>query len=257
MNIKSISGKLFRDARNLQIIFLSVFLIYGIWALDWTAEAQNFFIVFPVAALTQLLAIWHFRLSADSLKSAVISALGISILFRSDNMWMMIFVAFAAIAGKFLIRFRGKHIFNPGNFGIILTILLFQDGWISPGKWGSSVILLLMIASAGLMVLFKAGRIDTGVSFLITLFILDFFRLIIYQGWTADVLFHKYMNGSLLLFSFFMITDPATTPNHPRARIIWSALIAVITFSLQSFMQIHTAPLWTLFFISPLTQFLI
>ena len=53
---------------------------------------------------------------------------------------------------------------------IILSILIFQDAWISPGKWGSSIILLLLIGSAGLMVLLRAGRIDTGLAFLFTLF---------------------------------------------------------------------------------------
>ncbi len=252
---KIIRAPFFRDARNLQIIFLSVFLLFGIWFLDWSSEARNFFICFSVAIITQLLGTYFLKIPFDSLKSAAITSLGLTMLFRSDNDWIIVFAAFAAIAGKFIFRIRGKHIFNPANFGIIVSILLFQNGWISPGKWGSSLILLLLISSAGLMVLFRAGRIDTGLGFLITLFILDYFRIIIYQGWSLDVLMHKYMNGSLLLFSFFMITDPATTPNHPKARIFWAVLIAFVTFFLQSFMQVHTAPLWTLFFISPLTPF--
>lgn len=212
-------------------------------------------VIFPAAILVQLIAIKVLKLPFDSLKSAAITALGLTLLYKSDNYYILILAAVFAIAGKFLIRFRGKHLFNPANFGIIVTMLLFSDGWISPGKWGSSLLLLLIIGSAGLMVLFKAGRIDTGITFLLTLFLLDMLRLIVYQGWEWDVLFHKYLNGSLLLFSFFMITDPATTPNHKKARILWAASIAIIAFILQSYYQIQTAPFWTLFFVSPLTIF--
>jgi Na+-translocating ferredoxin:NAD+ oxidoreductase RnfD subunit len=60
-------------------------------------------------------------------------------------------------------------------------------------------------------------------------------------------------NGSLLLFAFFMITDPKTTPNAPVARIIWSMLVGVITFVVTNWLYFHTAPIWVLFFIAPLT----
>ena len=246
----------FRDARNWQIIFLSSFLLFGMWALDWTEEPFNFYIIAPTAILVQFIAIKYFRLPIDSLKSALITSFGLTLLFKTDEPIYLVIAAALAIGSKFLIRFRGKHLFNPATFGIIISIILFHNGWISPGKWGSSVLLFLMIGAAGLMVLFKAGRIDTGLSFLVTLFILDMSRLVIYQGWEWDVLFHKYFNGSLLLFSFFMITDPATTPNHRKARIIWAAGVALLTFYLQSYVQLHTAPIWALFIVSPLTVIL-
>lgn len=243
----------FKDPRNWQIVFLSSFLLFGIWQLNWSEEPFNLLVILPAALFVQTLAIKLLKIPIDSLKSALITSLGLALLYKSDNYLILMAAAAFAIGAKFLIRYKGKHVFNPANFGIIATMLLFQDGWISPGKWGSSIILLLIIGSAGLMVLFKAGRIDTGISFLLTLFVLDFLRIVVYQGWTMDVLFHKYLNGSLLLFSFFMITDPATTPNHFKGRIIWAALIAGISFYLQSFYQIASAPFWTLFFISPLT----
>jgi hypothetical protein len=244
---------LLRDARNWQLIFLSSFLLFGIWRLGWTEEPSNFFIIAPSAIIIQLIAIKRFNLPYDSIKSALITSFGLTLLFKADEPIFLAIAAVLAIGSKFIIRFRGKHIFNPATFGIIMSILLFQNGWISPGKWGSSIILLLIIGSAGLMVLLRAGRIDTGITFLLTLFLLDMTRLVFYQGWDWDVLFHKYFNGALLLFSFFMITDPATTPNHPKARILWAAGVAILTFYLQSYVQLHTAPIWALFFISPLT----
>jgi hypothetical protein len=210
-------------------------------------------VILPTSIIVQWIGIYLYKLPFDSFKSALITSFGLTLLLKTDDPSSLIFAATIAIASKFILRFKGKHIFNPANIGIIATILLINENWISPGQWGSSMLLLLMIGSAGIMVLTKAGRIDTGISFLVTLFILDYLRIILYQGWELDVLMHKYMNGSLLLFSFFMITDPATTPNHKTARIVWAAGIAVLTFYLQSFMQLHTAPIWALFFVSPLT----
>jgi hypothetical protein len=53
-----------------------------------------------------------------------------------------------------------------------------------------------------------------------------------------------------------MITDPVSTPNHRLARIFWASGVAVLSFYLQSFVQVHTAPIWALFIVSPLTLIL-
>ena len=54
--------------------------------------------------------------------------------------------------------------------------------------------------------------------------------------------------GSLLIFSFFMITDPKTIPNHTIARIAWAGAIAAIAFYLSAFKFINGAPIFVLVF---------
>ena len=54
--------------------------------------------------------------------------------------------------------------------------------------------------------------------------------------------------GSLLIFSFFMITDPKTIPNHTVARILWAGVIAAIAFYLTAFRFINGAPIFVLVF---------
>lgn len=75
-------------------------------------------------------------------------------------------------------------------------------------------------------------------------------------GWGWDVYTHQLMNGSLLLFAFFMITDPRSIPNATLSRIIWAVLIAGLTFILQHQFFISTALFWALFALSPLTLIL-
>jgi hypothetical protein len=135
-------------------------------------------------------------------------------------------------------------------------LLFYKDGWISPGQWGVKEAWPLMIGIPGLMVITKAGRLDTAIAFLITLLGLDTYRILFHLEWEPMVLLHKYTTGSLLLFTFFMITDPVSTPRNKVVRIIWASCIGISSFYGQSYLFIHTAPLYCLFFFSLLTPVL-
>lgn len=251
-NIKAI----FRDARHFQILYLGFFLIIGIATLGWDLEGWNFIAIISAALITQAICIQLTTKNWHSLKSGMITALGLCLLLKANSPWVLALAATAAISAKFLIRYKNKHVFNPANFGIIIAILLTGDAWISPGQWGSASILFFLIGALGLIVLLKVGRLDISLTFLLTFFLFEYLRTVVYLGWEWDVLLHKFTNGSFLLFTFFMITDPVTTPNSPKARIIWAIMLAALSFSLTSWFYIHTAPIWALFFISPITVIL-
>lgn len=241
------------DARYLQITYLACFLCYGIAFLHWEIPAQNFFTTFIVATVTQIIGAKIMHQPLSSVKSALITVLGISILLRGTETYVFAVAAFIAIASKFIVRFNGKHIINPGNFGIIAAILITGQAWISPGQWGNTAALLFMIGAAGMMVVLKVGRLDLALPFLLTYGGLELYRTVIYQGWPMDFFWHKILNGALLLFTFFMITDPKSTPNHKAGRIIFSVAIGLLTFYLANYKFVNGAPIWALFFLSPLT----
>jgi Na+-transporting NADH:ubiquinone oxidoreductase subunit NqrB len=244
------------DPRYLQILFLGSFLLYGIISLQWDADLLIFASIFISGILTQFIFQRVYRLKNKSMLSVFITCLGLSILLKTSEPAVAALAAFIAMASKFTIRFNGKHIFNPANIGIVATIFLTHKAWISPGQWGSQWVLLYFVGSAGLIVLLKAGRLDTGFIFLFTLFIMDWVYSCLYLGWEVDFLAHKYTNGAILLYSFFMITDPVTTPNATSMRIAWAMCIAMVTFVLQQFYYIQGAPFWVLFFMAPLIPFL-
>lgn len=252
--IKALKGEL-GDARYLQISYLSCFLCYGIYQLGWEFNPLNFAATLGVAVATQLAGAKIFNKPYSSVKSALITTLGLCILLRSELAWVCALGAFIAIASKFIIRFDGKHIFNPANAGIMAVVLLTGQAWISPGQWGNNAALLFMVGAAGMMVVFKVGRFDLALPFLFTLAGLEFYRIVLYQGWPLDFFVHKMLNGSLMLFTFFMITDPVSTPNHRAGRIIFAVLVAVLAFYLGNYKFIQGAPVWALFFLSPLTIF--
>lgn len=244
------------DARKFQIVYLGFFLLLGTFFLDWGTDGAKVSLVLGTALLVQLFFVLIGKAHIQSWMSAMITALGLCLLFRANEVSTLMLAAALAISSKFLFRMNGKHLFNPANFGIIVCILLTSDGWISPGQWGSSMVFLFMIAALGSIVLLRVGRLDTTLTFLLVFVALEYCRTILYLGWSHDVLLHRFTNGSFLLFAFFMITDPKTTPDHPRSRKIWAVSVALLSFVLSTQLYLHTAPIWALFFITPLNALL-
>ena len=188
----------------------------------------------------------------SSLPSALVTSLGLSILVRADHYSTMVLACVAAIGSKFLIRVRGKHIFNPGNFGIVAALTLTPDAWVSPGQWGEEGWYALLFLSCGGLVLRRVGRWDTTVAFLGSYAVLEAVRNVL-LGWTWDVWVHRLMSGSLLMFSLFMITDPRTIPNARVGRLLWAMAIALLTFFLRNYLFLSTAVFWALFALAPLS----
>jgi Na+-transporting NADH:ubiquinone oxidoreductase subunit NqrB len=245
-----------KDARNIQILILSAFLFFGMYKLDWGLEFWKFTAVVMVSVATQI----TFNILKDgqikSIQSAIITGLGLCLLLQTNAIWVSVFAAIASIAVKFLLKSGGRHFFNPSNFGIVFTILITNEAWVSPGQWGSGAMTIFLISAAAMIITIKVRQLGTGIAFIATLFVLEYLRTVLYLGWEADVLLHKFANGSLLLFTFFMITDPISTPQHPRARLIWACAVAILTFTLSSWFFLHAAPIYALFMVAPLTPIL-
>jgi len=252
------TGKLsisIRDPRILQIFILTSFLAFGWVYLDWYTSADIYLAALLGSVLTQLLWVKLKGLRLNSILSALISGLGLCLLLKV-NAWYWMFAASAiTISSKFLIQHRGKHIFNPTNFGIII-LLVFGLGWVSPGQWGSNLLIAVFLFFSAAAILFGVKRWDVALTFLLTLFLLEFIRSYLYLGWPIDFVLHKFENGTLLLFSFFMITDPRTAPNHRRARMIWAVALALTSFVLSQFFYFYKAPIIALFAFSLLVPVL-
>lgn len=244
------------DGRHFQIISQISFLLYGIYYLGWDHEWLNFLCAFIGCLGTQLLFIEWAGAPHHSAKSAIISSLGLSLLFKANSPLLFLCAGALAVGQKFAFRYNGKHLWNPANFGIIATILLSGAAWVSPGQWGSGALIAFIIGTGALAVLSKIKRLETGLAFILTLAALEFSRFILYLGWDLDVWIHKMSNGSIWLFAFFMITDPMTTPNKRSVRIVWSIVVAGISFYLSNFHFINAAPMWVLFLATPFNPLL-
>ncbi len=255
---------LFIDARYFQIIFQLFFLSYGIFCLHWNAEWWLYATYFIVSISVQLVCEMIFKKSSlqifskgwwvkikAGIPSALISSFGLSLLLKTNHIEIAALAAVVSILSKYIIRVNGKHIFNPSALGIVTTLFFTKDAWISTGQWGSNLVLFFGIVCLGFIVVTRVQKLDLSLAFLGTFACLLFIRQVVFIGWALDYFIQSVSTGSLLLFSFFMITDPKTTPNHAFARIIWAAAIAVIAFYLSSFQFLNGAPIWVLVFAQP------
>jgi Na+-transporting NADH:ubiquinone oxidoreductase subunit NqrB len=264
---------LLQDPRDYQILFLSLFLVLGIGTRDWTLRPDLILVAIATCLVTQCVAAsikQYLQRSVPencppeldsglaspvkslSLRSAAITALSLSLLLRADHYSTMVVAGVLAILSKFLFQVGRKHFFNPANFGIIAALTLTNDAWVSPGQWGDDWLYALLFAGAGGIVLNRVGRWDTSAAFFGFYALLEAIRNI-WLGWTWDVLIHRLMSGSLLLFALFMITDPRSIPNARISRLVWAACIALLTFILRNQFFVPTAVFWALFALAPLS----
>lgn len=239
--------KLFQDARDYQILFLAAFLILGVFGRDFTVHLNLMAAVIAAGLATQ-----YVLARGTSLKSAWITVFSLCLLLRANSILTVVLAGVISILCKFVFRYRGKHFFNPSNFGIIAVLTITSDAWVTPGQWGEELWYLFLFVGAGAMVVRKVGRWDTTGAFLLCYFGLEAARNA-WLGWTWDVYLHRMTSGALLLFAFFMITDPRAIPDDRRARILWAGMVAVLTFVLRNKFFMPTAVFWSLFILSPVT----
>ncbi len=243
------------DARVYQILFLGVLLGLGALVRDFTLRPEQMALAFAAGLATQLACVRALGLRNVGVLSAIITCLGMSILLRADSLWAHPLAVSLAIASKFAIRAGGKHLFNPGNLGVIIGVALIPGAWISPGQWGSDIASAAWVVALGALVASRARRLDTSWAFLACFLGLVAAR-VAWLGYDWAVFVHQLQSGALLLFAFFMISDPMTTPNHRGARIAHAVVVAVAAFAWQFVLFMPNALVWALFLATPLVPLL-
>jgi len=247
----AIDAALIRDPRILQISFLSVFLATGLAWLGFELPLWQPLMIFASALGTQWVLTHLTGAPPSGFRSPLISSLGLSLLLRTDVAWIPLVAAFAAIGSKFILRIRGKHIFNPTNFGLAVAMLLTPRAWCSPSQWGETGALIAWIAILGLAVAHRAFRSDISLAFVCSWLLLKVSR-VVYLGQPLPVLVHQLSTGSLVLFAFFMISDPKTTPDSRTGRVLYAMVVASFALYLQHCLWKQNALIWSLFLLSPL-----
>jgi len=221
---------LLKDPRIFQIAALSALLAFG-WSQRAFEIAPAHFIAIVGAALgVQWLGSLLNAVRFD-IRSPLITALSLTLLLRADAAWPLALAAAIAIGSKFALRLNGKHIFNPANAGIVAMVLLTDAAWTTPGQWGTALWLAAVLAGAGFFVSYRAARLDVPLVFLGAYAALLFARAI----WLGDPLaipLLRLENGALILFAFFMISDPKTTPDGARFRAAFAAGTAALAYVL-------------------------
>ncbi len=239
------------DPRLYQIAVLSSLLAYGVVGLDFEIRADHAAAILATALATQWACTRLFALPRFDPRSPLISALSLCLLLRAGSLGLAAAAAAITIASKFGIRARGKHVFNPTNFGLAAMMLLTGRVWVSPGQWGSAAFFGFLLACIGGLVVHRAARSDVTWAFLAAYAAVLFGR----AAWLGDPLaipIHQIQSGAFLIFAFFMISDPKTTPDTRPGRILYAALVAGVAGVIQFGLYQPNALIWALVSCAPL-----
>lgn len=213
------------DPRLYQIAVLSSLLTYGQLVLSFDLSLTQVALTLGAALVTQKLFSRFVARIPFEPKSALISALSLCLLLRASSPAWAALAAVIAVASKFIFRWRGKHLFNPTNFALVLLVLATDQVWVSPAQWGSKVVFAFALASAGLFVVNRSARSDVTLAFLACHAAVLFGRAF-YLGDPLSIPLRQLQGGALVLFAFFMISDPKTTPDSRAGRFVFAALTA-------------------------------
>lgn len=176
----------------------------------------------------------------DFLLPAHISALAVGMLiYANDRLWVVAFAVAVAITSKILFRApvggKYRHFYNPSNFGITVTLLLFTWVSISPpyhftenlDRIGDWLLPAIIVVTGSLLNARFTRRVPLILAWLIGFVAQAVIRSLIFE--TPLVAGLLPMTGlPFVLYSFYMVTDPATTPFRTRGQIAFGAGVAAV-----------------------------
>jgi Na+-translocating ferredoxin:NAD+ oxidoreductase RnfD subunit len=187
---------------------------------------------------------WRFaggmRPLVDFLLSAHISGLAVAmLLYANEQLWPIAFAAAVAIGSKIVLRapvgHSTRHIFNPSNFGITITLLVFP--WVGiapPYHFTENLYGVVDWLLPGLIVVtgsFVNARFTKRLP-LIAAWLTGFVAQAVLRSWVCGTPVGAAllpMTGmAFILYTFYMVTDPATTPSAPRAQVVFGAAVAAV-----------------------------
>ena len=239
------------DPRRYQIGALTALVAYGLVWLHFDLQPLIGATLLVTTLATQW---WGWRLISNApvdYKSAIISGLSLCLLLRTGSVAIAVFAAFLTICSKFAIRVRGRHVFNPTNFGIVAALIATDDAWVSPAQWGDAAFFAFLVACIGIVVVTRAARADVTLAFIAAYATLVVSRSV-WLGEPMAIPLHRLQSGALLIFSFFMISDPKTTPDSRLGRVAFAIIVALGAYYVHFRLFRPNGLLWSLAACSPL-----
>ena len=172
--------------------------------------------------------------------------------------WIYVGTAAVALLSKYLIRIRDGHIFNPSNVGLVLCFVVLGSSRADPLAfwWGpmspSMVVALTLIVAGGLTILWRIGLLAIAacfwVAFAAGIGVLAASGHVMTASWHLGPIkgwaFWRVLvfSPEVLVFLFFMITDPRTTPKGRGARRSYAVAVALLAALL---IAPQTTEFWT------------
>ena len=244
------------DVRLVPPVLISLILVAGHFSFGILRGFDAIVLAIGTAVAVELLA---GRLSYGSWPhpaSAYTSGISVGILVRSPMLWPFALCSALSILSKYVLRVKGRHLWNPSNFG--LCVLFFPAAYglfdIAPlnTQWGNNMWPMLVIWVVGLYTIWKVKRFHITATYIVAFIALSFLRSLV----TGDAFWAEVapLTGPMYqLFALFMITDPVTTVSSKNGEMAVTVLIAIVEFFLR-LAQFIAAPFYALFLVGPVAM---
>lgn len=261
---RTITPKMFGiDARFVPPIFITLILLAGEVTFHYLESWQQTLLAIAAAMLTEVVLARLFTGKWPHLASAYISGISVGILVRSPAVWPYVLCSAISITSKYVIRWRGRHLWNPSNFGICMMLLLAPYAVATLSiQWGNNFLPMIVVWIVGSLIIARLKRFHITMTYVASFIAFAFLRsAITHDSWQAEI---APITGPMYqLFIFFMITDPKSTVMTKKGQIMVAFLIAAVECGLRLLHTFGThavdefsvhAPYYALFVVGPIAN---
>jgi Na+-translocating ferredoxin:NAD+ oxidoreductase RnfD subunit len=241
------------DPRYIAPLFITCILIaaqffYGVlgsWTLTGAAIITAIFLELVLSKV--------FTGKWPMLASAYISGISVGILIKAPNLWPYALCAALSITSKYVLRVKGRHIWNPSNFGICAMLLLAHDSVATLSiQFGNNIWPMIIIWCLGSFIISRLKRFHITLTYVLSFIAFAFLRsLILHDNFATEI---APITGPMYqLYIFFMITDPKTTVSTKKGQMLVAFLVAAAEHALRLMHNVH-APYFALFIVGPIAN---
>lgn len=239
------SGLTRSDPKYLIVFLITLVLVMGEARYSILGGYDRLAATLGVCLITEVLLSRLMRGRVANLSSAYITGISLALLTKpqANILWPFALGAFLAIASKYLLTYRGRHLWNPSNFAISFLVVAAADNVaILSHQWGNDLGTNLVIWAFGLVIAWRARVLHVTLTYLGCFAVLAVVRHLIVGGPLLAEL--APITGPMYqLFVFFMITDPRTTVGTPRGRMLVAAIVAVVETIIRLAADFHVGRL--------------
>jgi hypothetical protein len=238
------------ENRYIAPIFITLILLVGHLTFGILESYQKTLLAIAASIGAELILSRLFFGKWPIIASAYISGISVGILLRSPAFWPYAVCSIVSITSKYVLRVKGRHIWNPSNFGISVMLFLAPETVASLSiQWGNYLLPMIVIWVLGSVIIWRLRRFHiTGIyvaSFLVFAFLRSWMTGSPVLSEIAPITGPMYQ-----LFIFFMITDPKTTVRSKTGQCVTVFLVALLEMVLRLNHVVY-APLYALFIVGP------
>lgn len=238
------------DNRYIAPIFITCILLVGHLSFGILESYKKTLLAIVVAIVAEMVLGQIFFHKWLHPASAYISGISVGILVRSPAYWPYALCSLVSIMSKYVLRVKGRHIWNPSNFGISVLLFLAPEAVASLSiQWGNYLWPMLVIWFLGSVIIWRLRRFHITAIYVVSFLAFAFLRSwMTGSPWQSEI---APITGPMYqLFIFFMITDPKTTVRSKKGQCLVVFLVALVEMVMR-LNQVVYAPFYALFLVGP------